>query len=176
MSITNEALRRFWRTMGERYGKRWLDSYGDEPTHAWRDCLNPFAPADIQRAINLLAENPETQQHPPTEPAFRALLQRAVRLGAKKTDDPAEARRSFWRSTIVGEVATALGYRTRPIEFEALVVANKDSLGKSMSLLLDEVDDLEASTGQRTSGQVDMVFERCRAIGVAFNALKAAQK
>ena len=70
-------------------------------------------------------------------------------------------------------VSQALGYTFE--SFEPVLIANKHSLGESMRLLLDEVDDLEARTGQRTPGQENMVAERCRRIGVAFNQLKAAQ-
>jgi hypothetical protein len=54
------------------------------------------------------------------------------------------------------------------------VIANKTSLGRAMRDLLDEVDELELSTGQRTHGQETHVLESCRRIAVAFNALKAA--
>lgn len=174
MSNTEATYTRFWKTMGERYGKRWLDDFGDTPTRAWKDCLSPFTPKDIQRAIELLALNENTKQFPPTEPEFRSLLQRAVRLASAPQEDPGHVRRGYWRSVIVGECQRALGYAQNPLGFEQLVIANKHSLGLAMKNLLDEVDELEHATGQRTKGQHELVEERSRAIALAFRQLKAA--
>jgi hypothetical protein len=160
--------------MGERYGKRWLDDFGDTPTRAWRDCLRPFSPKDIQRALDLLALNENTKQFPPTEPEFRSLLQRSVRMNSAPSVEPADQRRGFWRSVVIGECQRAMGYAQEYLGFERLVVANKHSLGSAMKNLLDEVDELESNTGQRTKGQHDLVEERAQEIAVAFRALKAA--
>lgn len=169
MSITTEALNRFWKSMGQRYGKKWLDSYGDIPTRAWRDALAPFSHKDIARAMENLAAKASTREWPPTEPEFRAMLQDAVRANSKPTDDPNELRRGYWRSTIIHEVASSLGYTFET--FEPVLIANRDELGASMRYLLDEVEDLETNTGQRTHGIEGMCAERCHDIGRAFKHL-----
>lgn len=171
MSLTEKTYARFWATMGERYGSRWLDTYGAAPTHAWRETLSAFSPQDIQRAIDMLADREETKQHPPTEPGFKALLQMAVRKGAKQVEDALELRRGYWRSSIVHAVATGLGYTVET--FEPVLIANKATLGQSMRDLLDDVDNLEAATGQRTQGQETHCAQRCYEIIVAFRFLKA---
>lgn len=176
MSQTEKTVTRFWQTMVERYGTRWATTYGAEPTHAWRECLKPFSPRDIGSAIEALALKDSTRDFPPTEPDFRALLNAAARRALHKSDDPGQVRRGYWRSTIVAHVRDALGYRfagNGDVAFEAMLAENK-SLGVAMKTLLDDVDELEATVGQRTIGQETMVLERSREIAVAFNALKAA--
>lgn len=172
MSLTEKTVTRFWATMVERYGARWVTTYGEKPTQAWRDCLQPFTPRDIGHALEALSLKEHTRQHPPTEPEFRALLKAGARAGAKPTEDPAELRRGYWRSTIVHAVARAMGYTVDA--FEPVLVANKHSLGRAMRDLLDEVDELEATTGQRTAGQESMCATRCREIVTAYRTLKAA--
>lgn len=171
MSLTEKTFDRFWKTMAERYGSRWLETYGDKPTHAWRELLAAYSPKDIGVAIEMLANRDETRQHPPTEPAFKALLQHAARAGSKPTEDPGELRRGYWRSTIIEAVARQLGFTHASLE--PVLIANK-SLGLAMKRLLDDVDELEHATGQRTSGQHDMVDARCRQIVDSFRQLKAA--
>lgn len=172
MSLTETAVQRFWKTMAERYGSRWFESYGDKPTTAWRDCIDPFSPKDIGMAIECLSQKDSTRQYPPTEPEFRALLQNAARGNAKPAEDPAEFRRGYWRSTIIHAVATQLGYSFET--FEPVLIANKFTLGRAMRELLDEVDALEIATGQRTPGQEQMVDRRCHEIVAAFTQLRKA--
>lgn len=174
MSLTEKTFTRFWSTMGERYGSRWLDSYGAAPTLAWRETLSAFTPKDIKLAIDALATRDDTRQFPPTEPAFKALLVQAARSTSRPVEDPHELRRGFWRSLIVREVSTGLGFDGA--EFEAVLVGRREDLGVSMAALLDEFDDLEQRTGQRTSGQESACQQRCREIVVAFRrfARKAA--
>lgn len=172
MSLTEKTYARFWSTMGERYGKRWLENYGDKPTHAWRECLAPFTPKDIARAIDALSTRENTKQHPPTEPEFKALLQHASRAHTRPIEDPSQFRRGYWRSTIINQVAGELGYDTEA--FEPVLIENKHSLGRAMKDLLDDVDELEVATGQRTAGMESMVLNRSREIVTAFKQLKAA--
>lgn len=172
MSITEKVVDRFWITMAERYGSRWLDTYTDKPTQAWRECLKAFSPKDIGRAIEMLELKEHTRQHPPSEPEFRALLKHAVRQHVKASDDPAELRRGYWRSCIVTLVSRGLGYDGET--FEPVLIANKSSIGRAMRDLLDEVDELEVTTGQRTPGMDTMVSERCVDIVTAFKALRQA--
>lgn len=172
MSITEKAVTRFWQSMGERYGNRWFEAYGVKPTQAWRDCLQPFSPKDIHGAIEALALKDHTRQHPPTEPEFRMLLSQAVRRGATPSENPNDLRRGYWRSRIVTAIARGMGFSVD--DFEPVLVANKHSLGRAMKDLLDEVDELETATGQRTRGQESMVDAKCADIVTAFRALKAA--
>lgn len=171
MSLTEQTYVRFWRSMGERYGSRWLDSYGDKPTHAWRETLSAFTPKDIAAAMDALANREDTKQFPPTEPAFKALLVAASRGNSKPVDDPAQLRRGYWRSTIVRYVSTGLGYTVA--DFEPVLIANKADLGASMRDLLDDVENLEAATGQRTQGQETFAAQRCFELVVAFKHLSA---
>lgn len=174
MSLTETAVTRFWRTMSERYGARWLDTYTDQPTTAWRDCIKHYSPQAIAGAIALLDAKEHTRQHPPTEPEFRALLKQAARHASQNSDNPNELRRGYWRSTIINAVARELGYTMETLE--PVVIANKHSLGRAMRDLLDEVDELEVRTGQRTKGQEDLVREGAHRVAIAYNALRAAQK
>lgn len=171
MSLTEAVFTRFWATMTERYGARWITSYGEKPTHAWRETLSAFTPAQISLAIEALSKRQETQDFPPTEPAFKALLVAAAK--PRPAEDPAELRRGYWRSSIVNAVAHALGYTVA--SFEPVLTANRHSLGLAMKTLLDDVDELEATTGQRTAGQEAMVERRCREIVAAFHQLKRAR-
>lgn len=173
MSITEKTVARFWRTMLERYGTRWSQTYGDNVTEAWRACLRPFSPRDIGRAIDALELKEHTRQHPPTEPEFRALLKHAARSNTKAPDDPNQLRRGYWRSSIVHLVARGMGF-SGPDTLEPVVIANKHSLGRAMADLLGEVDDLEIATGQRTAGMETFVLERSREICQAFRELQAA--
>jgi hypothetical protein len=174
MSNTAKVVARFWQTMLERYGKRWAETYGDEPTEAWRACLRAYSPKDIGRAIDALELKEHTRQHPPTEPEFRALLKHAARSNVKAPDDPNELRRGYWRSSIITLVSRGLGYTADT--FEAVLIENKTSLGRAMRDLLDEVDELETTTGQRTAGMESLVLERSGEIVTAFKQLKAAQQ
>ena len=173
MSNTEKLVTRFWRTMAERYGSRWFDTYTETPTLAWRECLDAYSPKEIAKAIEALDLKDSTRQHPPSEPEFRALLKQAARNHSKRSDDPAEWRRGYWRSCIVHAVAHELGYTVQT--FEPVLIANRASLGRACADLLDEIDNLEAATGQRTKGQEDACTDGVRAIVVAYNALKAAQ-
>ncbi len=122
MSNTEKVYDRFWRTMGQRYGSRWLDTYGSTPTQAWQDTLQSFTPLDIHAAIGLLDGRQQTRDFPPTEPEFRSLLKQAQRRGVKIADDPAELRRGYWRSCIIHQVARGLGYDF-VVTFEPVLVA-----------------------------------------------------
>lgn len=173
MSNTAKTLARFWQTMLERYGTRWSQTYGTEPTHAWAECLKAFSPKDIGRAIDALELKEHTRQHPPTEPEFRALLKHASRQNVKQPDDPNELRRGYWRSTIITLVARGLGYNGETLE--PVVIENKNSLGRAMRDLLDEVDELEVATGQRTPGMEALALEGSERIVTAFKQLKAAR-
>jgi hypothetical protein len=172
MSITEKAVDRFWQSMGQRYGSRWFDTYTDKPTQAWRECLKAFSPKDIGRAMQALELKESTRQHPPTEPEFRALLKHAARQNVKAPDDPNELRRGYWRSSIVTLVARGLGYDFTGLEF---VLLQNQSLGRAMRDLLNDADELEVETGQRTTGIETMVEQRCREIVTAFNQLKAVR-
>lgn len=169
---TEKVVERFWSTMAQRYGARWFDTYSDKPTQAWRDCVDAYTPREMAKAIDMLDLKEHTRQHPPTEPEFRALLKAAARGSANKVEDAGEMRRGYWRSCIIEQVSRNLGYDSATLE--PVVVANKSSLGRAMKDLLDEVDESEQRTGQRTPGHSQMVFDGAQRIAVAFNQLRAA--
>lgn len=102
MSLTNAAHDRFWRSMGERFGKRWLDDYGAKPSTAWKAVLDKFSPAIIVAALEALKERRESERaHPPTLAEFEAILERE---GKKRASNSADLVRGYWRSVIVATV------------------------------------------------------------------------
>lgn len=170
MSNTEKTHKRFWGAMAEAFGTRWVIEYGNTPTLSWSELLDRYTPADIKLALELMRAR--AFKHPPTQPEFAQLLAAAEARRRNATDDPAELRRGYWRSLIVNGVAHGLGYSTA--SFEPVLVANKDSLGASMKRLLDEVDELEVNTGQRTQGMLDHAEDTCRKIIAAHWRLRAA--
>lgn len=170
MSNTKKVHTRFWESMAQRFGKRWADEYGNEPTLAWRELIDRYKPTEIRGALDLM--HAKGLQHPPTEPQFAELLSQAATRSRKAEESAPELRRGYWRSAIVHLVAQDLGFNTAT--FEPVLIENRLSLGNSMSMLLDEADDLEQRTGQRTHGIEDMVAKRCHEISFAFKSLKAA--
>lgn len=164
MSNTEKSHQRFWTAMIQRFGTRWGQTYGLEPTLAWRELLDRYTPGEVKLALELMHQR--GFEHPPTEPQFAQLLNQAQTRGRSKQDDPIEARRGYWRSMIVTAVATQLGYDV--VTFEPVLIENKHSLGAAMRKLLDQVDALEVTTGQRTSGQEAMVERQCREIVADF--------
>jgi hypothetical protein len=74
--------------MGERFGKRWLDDYGNEPTKSWKDLLDRFTPDDLAEALARLKDRPEhNRSHPPTHAEFEALLTSAARRNNRPTEN-----------------------------------------------------------------------------------------
>lgn len=156
--------------MIQTYGDRWVTLYKAEPNQAWVELLDRYTPQHIAGAIERLSTSESTRQHPPSLPAFEALLQASAR--AKRAEmGEAEWRRGYWRARIVHGVATGLGYSVA--EFEPVLIAHKGTLGASMRLLLDELDDLEARTGQRTDGQENACTRSVRRITSEYNDLHA---
>lgn len=168
MSLTRAVHKRFWETMGERFGKRWLDEYGDKPTKAWTDMLDRYTQEDITEALTRLKDRPEaSRSHPPTHAEFELLLVRA----AKKREVPSQDFvRGYWRSAIVHEVGKNLGYSID--ELESVIVLNRATLGAGMRALLDKFDDLEKRTGQRTEGMHDACVSDCLALSEAYPELE----
>lgn len=161
MANTAAVSARFWAAMGERYGKRWLAEYGDQPTPAWRELLDRFTPYEITDALALLVKRTGTQTHPPTLPQFEALLIDASRhRKAERSAD--DQRRGYWRSRVINAVARRMGY-TGPIEFEPVMVAHKATLGDAMARALEACDSLETTTGQRSDG----IENHCDALSAA---------
>lgn len=149
--------------MAEKYGARWIEQYGPTPNRAWSEMLGKYTPHQIAEALTLLAKRPTMQQHPPTEPQFESLLIDSVKH-SKSGLSTDEYRRGYWRSTIIGTCEGLFGYAYLPDgfkRFEALVVSHKDTLGASMRRLLDEMDTLEANTGQRTEGMERHCLTSC---------------
>jgi hypothetical protein len=172
MSNTKKTHERFWATMGERFGKRWIDDYGSIPTLAWRELLDRYSPQEIKAALELM--HSRGLEHPPTEPQFAEMLvtaqKRSVAAGAEL--NAADYRRGYWRAAIITLVAKELGYDFAT--FEPVLVANRHTLGEAMKRLLDDVDELESTTGQRTAGMELMVEKRCMEICAAFRQLRKA--
>jgi hypothetical protein len=167
MSATKEMADRFWRTMGERFGKRWLDEYGAQPTTAWKRAIGAYSPEVIGAALDLM--HTRGWQHPPTEPQFAQLLSEAARKSAGSSENH---RRGFWRSLIVAEIGAALGYQRDYRAFELVVIQSRHDLGHAMAALLNECENLEITTGQRTDGQLVHCAEQCRLLAANYAGLR----
>lgn len=169
MTNTAETSTRFWARMAELYGRKWVEEYGAEVPVSWRELLDKYTPTELKAGISALRMR--SSQFVPTQPEVAQLLEQSRARAMNKSSDPNELRRGYWRSCIVEQVARNLGYTGETLE--PVVIANKSSLGRAMADLLNEVDESELRTGQRTPGHSQMVFEGAQRIGVAFNALRA---
>lgn len=162
---TGKVHIRFWNAMTERYGRRWTEQYGPEASPAWRELVNKFMLDDLKAALAKLGQ--EAPDFPPTLPQFEAILVKAS--NAKKVDTT-DWVRGYWRSMVVAEVAQNLGHSS--VSLEPVVIANRDTLGAGMRDILDELDDLEKRTGQRTEGMHLACRERCVALSDRFSDLE----
>lgn len=162
MSLTTAIITRFWRTMGERYGQRWLQDMGDKPTKSWVDLLNRYTPNQISKAIGLLAT--ESPLHPPTNPQFEKLLERTRRQSGEGVDYV----RGFWRSALMRELEDELLYRkliTERRQAEQYLSERKHSLGERLRDLLNRLCEAEgANGGQRTEGLHNTARDSVRAL------------
>lgn len=174
MSLTKAVHTRFWNSMAERFGKRWLDEYGDKPTKAWCDLIDRFTQEDITEALARLKDRPEhSRSHPPTHAEFEVLLAKAARANEKPSQD---FMRAYWRTSVIRSCefhAKRLGI-CEPDRFEAFLIRNRETVGYWMRDLLDEVHGMEKSVGQRTDGMNEFVERRCREILEAFQRAEAA--
>src|SRR5579871_173131 len=112
--------------MGERFGKRWLEEYGMEPSRSWSDALDRYSPETIKAALD--AMDKKGWQHPPTLSQFEPLL---IESEVKSKTDPRNYTRDFWRGLIVYQAATELVNRkfiTHPDDFELFLVLHKRTL------------------------------------------------
>jgi hypothetical protein len=160
--------------MRARFGLRWLTEFGDKPTPPWIQLLNGFTPDMVRGALELMAE--QKREHPPTLPAFEALLKRAaVKHNGEHERD---WTRGYWRAVMVSlceREAFAVGNIASLADFEGYLSANRLDLGASLRSLLDELVDLERNNGgQRTLGLEDHARKRCSAILRAFVATHSA--
>src|ERR1700740_2908018 len=93
---TEKTHQRFWEAMRARFGKRWLDEFGNEPSAPWVQLLNKHTPSHLRDALELMAE--QKFQHPPTLPQFEALLKKA---SSKAPHQDTDLPRNYWRSFII---------------------------------------------------------------------------
>lgn len=157
MSNTARVHARFWQAMAERYGRRWTEQYGLESSPAWRELIDKYTPDDVKAA---LAELPkEAKDFPPTLPQFEAIL---AKVASRKKVDTTDWVRGYWRSVIVHDVGKMLGYTFESLE--PVFAANRETFGRSMRILLDELDTCEKRMGQRTDGLHALCFARCKEI------------
>jgi hypothetical protein len=141
--------------MRARFGRRWVEEFGPEPTAPWLELLGKYRAHHLRIAIDLLTAQRPMQM--PTLPTFEVLLQRA----AGKTPDLQDHVRSYWRAVILLYVSTNLR-AARVIstdeELEQHLVAYKATLGVALRKLLDELCDLDArNDGHRTAGMYERV-------------------
>jgi hypothetical protein len=149
--------------MGERFGKRWLEEYGPEPTRAWRDTLDRYTPTVIADALGALKDRPErVRAHPPTLDEFAAIL---VSCDRKATPAAVDYSRGYWRSIVVRNLERDLCYERKLVKVEDLeaYIARREKPFGSLRQLLDELCDMERkNSGQRTLGMYQLAGERCR--------------
>lgn len=164
MSLTHAAVKRFWDSMGERFGKRWLDDYGGTPTRAWRDVLDQYTPDVIAAALAALKDRPErVRSTPPTLAEFETLLAGAARHSPAAGG--ADYCRSYWRAIVVSNLERALCKDRAVISPADLqrYIARHGAVYGNLRILLDELCDLEAKNqGQRTLGMYQLCLERCK--------------
>lgn len=175
MSATNELCKRFWDRMASNYGDRWTKAYGSEPTKAWIELLGKYSPNNIGMMLNDLPNHVHLRQFPPTLPQVEAMLLASCKV-ARAALTEADWRRGYWRSSVVSAVihelnASGLVRRTDSREFERVMVANRATLGRAMADLLNELDELEIRTGQRTEGIHALCTSRSRSIAGAYHGL-----
>lgn len=155
MSTSNPILERFWRSMGERFGKRWLDEYGPQPTRAWAELLEPWTADTIRQALDAMGE--KAWQHPPTLPQFQALIRDVDRREAAK--GATDWIRGHWRTVVVTEGATAAGLSLA--QFEPWLLA-RPVLLDALRELLDYAANRERATSARSEALTREVIRRAR--------------
>ncbi len=170
---TAAVIGRFWDRMRETYGARWVETYGATPPQAWRETIDRFSPSEISQALSDLQSIPHLRQHPPTLPQFEQLLAQAQRRGRAEMT-AADWRRGYWRSCVIGGVITATGYAVGTEELGRLMARNAATLGRAMRDLLDELDNAEASVGQRTEGMQRRCVDGSIAIARSYRHLWAS--
>lgn len=160
MSNTSKVHKRFWATMGERFGKRWLDEYGDEPTKAWSDLIDRFTPDEIANALLRLKDRPESaRSHPPTHGEFESMLGKAQRAHAS---DGTDYVRAYWRSVIVETCMrhAALLNIVSHGEKQLGALPAGDVRDVAIALMRQQLDwacDTERRNGQRTEAMTNAV-------------------
>jgi hypothetical protein len=148
---TEKTHARFWDAMRARFGKRWTDEFGPQPTAPWVQLLNQHTPGHLRDALDLMAE--QKLAHPPTLPQFEALLKKASNRGPKEGVDEL---RNFWRSVVIGTCM-------RNSALLNIVPWGEANLGKlpptvyevamaKCSELQEWACDAERTNGQRTPG------------------------
>jgi hypothetical protein len=93
-------------------------------------------------------------------------IARELRAGAGEGDPAGRNHiRDYWRGAIVHNVAAALGHTA--VTFEPVLVAHKDSMGRAMRTLLDELEQQDRRDG-RTIGQHIYAQRKCEDIARMF--------
>jgi len=164
MSLTAAQGKRFWSSMGERYGKRWAEEFGPELTKSWREVLDRHTPDTIAVALAALKDRPErVRAHPPTLAEFETMLQGAARQSPAAGG--VDYRRGYWRSIVVRNLERDLCHERNAVPVEELeqYIARRGAIYGNLRALLDELCDMEAKNqGQRTLGMYSHCAERCR--------------
>lgn len=102
-------------------------------------------------------------------PADMWKVSREIRGGATgPTDGFGNHIRDYWRSCVVHEVSHHLGHSVTT--FEPVLVANRDTLGRSLLALLDELESQERRDG-RTVGQLRYCQHKAEQIARMFAQL-----
>lgn len=149
---TEKTHQRFWEAMRARFGKRWLDDFGTEPSAPWVQLLNKHTPNHLKQALELMAE--QKLAHPPTLPQFESLLKRAA---TKAPHQDADLPRNYWRSVIQGTcmrhaaLLNLVPYGESKLE-RLPTSAMYEIAERQCRELLDWACDSERTAGQRTSG------------------------
>lgn len=75
-------------------------------------------------------------------------------------------RRDFWRSIIVDRVSQRLGHSHASIE--QIVVSHRTTMASDMLSLLDQMDQAEIDSGNRSQGMEAYCLHRCEKIAGAY--------
>ena len=74
------VIQRFWKRMGERYGRRFTGQHGDAPSDAWVQALMTLTLFEIGRGLDLLKDiDRDNGYWPPTPEQFVKLAMPAER-------------------------------------------------------------------------------------------------
>lgn len=168
--ITNARAKRLWKRLAEFYGSRFIEQFGAAPPEPWLELVNDADDEDLKTAI--LETRRQYLQFPPSLPQFAALIESAEKRRKGKQIDHT---RAYWRSGIGCMVKHDMGFNVDRAAFEDVMHENP-RLVAAMTELLDELDNAEKLTGNRTDAMWITCERRSRSIAASFSASASAYR
>lgn len=153
-NLTERSQRtaKFWRSMTDMYGARWLETYGDEPSLLWANQIELLTDEQVKRALRSLLK--AASPHPPSLPEF---LGYAKNEPVRDTHKP-EPDRPF------AEVLAARWFMQRAVRFRFVGLADQEEIRARAvelcamhAILLADED--PGATQQRIEGLLDEMAE-----------------